>query len=367
MAGRRVLVVLHEEHLGGASISVLRCVPELERRGWAFAFWAPRPSALYDDLVEQGYEVFGEERGLIGYSWQALRIPPGPLRRLSSVPRYVRAMRAALKAFRPDLVHANSMYTLVEGLVARAAGVPVMFHVHEMVRPNRKGRIARALIHRTGSEVAAVSQAGVEALSDDDHRASLIPECVPIPEAYERRPRDTTPVVGTIGVLSRRKGTDTFVEAARILSEEDISFKLVGAPTAPLDEAWALELLRDLPANITYEKRVDPSEELKGWDVFVLPSREDPFPIVILEAMSMSLPVVAAAADGMIEQVTPETGFLVPVGDGQALAKAILELTSNPELRLTMGGAGRQRVVAEFSVERQASLIDAAYERALSR
>jgi hypothetical protein len=54
MSPRRVLVVLHEDELGGASRAVLRCVPGLEERGWEFVYWVPRPSPLFDHLSSIG-------------------------------------------------------------------------------------------------------------------------------------------------------------------------------------------------------------------------------------------------------------------------------------------------------------------------
>ncbi len=73
----RVLVVLHEESPGGASISLMRCVPGLEERGWEFSFFVPRPGKLFDELRERGYRVSGAPRTIV-YSLRALRLDPGP-------------------------------------------------------------------------------------------------------------------------------------------------------------------------------------------------------------------------------------------------------------------------------------------------
>lgn len=368
---RTVLVVLHGEAVGGASLSVLRLIPELERRGWRFVFWAPRPSALYDELVARGLDAHGEPRGLIGYSWQALRVPPGVARRLARLPRYFGSLRRLIKETRPALVHANSLYTLGEALTARALRVPTVFHVHEMVRPNAKGRIARRLAHTFNDVVIGVSDSGAAALSTDGSRAKVVYECVSIPsEVPVREDRKGRSVIGTVGVVSRRKGSDLFVEAARLVREQkdEIEFRMVGSADDPLDAAWASDLLARLPAvGIEHEPSADVAAELAGWDAFVLPSRSDPFPIVVLEAMASELPVIGTRVDGIAEQVTPETGILVEADDPDALAAAILELHRNPERRREMGRAGRARVAERFSLERQAQGIHEAYLEALGR
>jgi glycosyltransferase involved in cell wall biosynthesis len=73
--------------------------------------------------------------------------------------------------------------------------------------------------------------------------------------------------------------------------------------------------------------RRDVDAILPGCDLFVLPSRDDAFPTVLLEAMAAGLPAVASAVGGIPEIVTPDvTGVLVPPGDAETLAAAIVDL-----------------------------------------
>jgi glycosyltransferase involved in cell wall biosynthesis len=101
--------------------------------------------------------------------------------------------------------------------------------------------------------------------------------------------------------------------------------------------------------------------------VFVLPSREDPFPIVVLEAMALGLPVIGTSVDGIAEQITPDVGSLVPPDDPDALADAISDLAGSAERRRMLGAAARERVIRNFTVEHQAHLIGEAYAHALTR
>lgn len=93
-----------------------------------------------------------------------------------------------------------------------------------------------------------------------------------------------------------------------------------------------------------------------GFDVLILPSYSEGIPKVILEAMACELPVVATPVGGIPEAVAHEdTGFLVPVGDRQALASSILALAENRDLRRSMGEAGRKRAQAAFRWDKFAS------------
>lgn len=100
--------------------------------------------------------------------------------------------------------------------------------------------------------------------------------------------------------------------------------------------------------------------------IFVMPSFYESFGISILEAMAFGLPVIATRAGGIPEVVEDgRTGFLVSPGDPQALAEATIELLRSPDLRRQMGRAGRERVLAKFTVGHVASQMLAVYQQTL--
>ena len=359
----KVVVIFHEPVLGGATISVLRTIPHLEERGWRFSFWVDRPSPLYDELKARGYDVGGDRR-LVAWSLPVLRQPPGVRRRLAGTPPYLARLRRFLRDREPDLVHANSLIALPEALVARREA-PVLFHVHEMSRDSVRGRIARRLAWRA-DELVAVSRACGERLAAGGPMPRIVYEAAPLPdEPAPVRGHPDPFVIGTVGVISRRKGSDVFVEAARraLAEAPGVEFRLVGGLTDILEVEWGRNVIdRAREAGVVYRERVDTLEELRSWDAFALPSRTDPFPIAMLEAMGSGLPVIGAASDGIAEQVTPECGELVAPGDPEALAAAMLRMArrSGAE-RAAMGAAGRRRVAEDFTVERQAAALDEAY------
>ena len=86
-------------------------------------------------------------------------------------------------------------------------------------------------------------------------------------------------------------------------------------------------------------------------DLFVLSSRWEGLPYVVLEAMAHRLPVVSTAVDGIPEAVLNEdTGLLVPAHDPVSLASAMRHLLGAPDLRRVMGERGRERVEHHFTV-----------------
>jgi glycosyltransferase involved in cell wall biosynthesis len=100
-----------------------------------------------------------------------------------------------------------------------------------------------------------------------------------------------------------------------------------------------------------------------GADLFILPSLEDNLPNTILEALSCGTPVVAFATGGIPEVVKDgENGRLAPVGDSQALARAILSLVLHPEESAQMGRNGRNLMVEEYSLPIQAQRYKTLYQ-----
>src|SRR3954452_203731 len=158
---RTALVVLHEEWLGGATLAVLKLVPLLEQRGWRFVFWAP-PGPAQDRIRESGWRVEGAERPVF-YTLRALRLPPGPLRRMAELPRYLHRFSRFLREVDPDLVHANALLTVAEAAVARAGRYPVLLHVHDMLPRGPRAALPRRFLSRLQA-VVAVSRASAGAV-----------------------------------------------------------------------------------------------------------------------------------------------------------------------------------------------------------
>ena len=348
---------------------MLRCLPGLTERGWEFSFWVP-PGDSFTELEGRGERVAGRERPH-AYGVAAMRLAPGARARLAAMPAYRRALRAWLAAERPALLHANSHTTLADAVVARGTGVPTLIHIHEMFGSGLKWRLGRRLVRRFGTEVVAVSEACADALETGGWRPRVIRNGVEVPAAPPPRPAGQGFVVGTVAAIARRKGIDVLVEAARRVRGQrpGIEFELIGDATDPLDADWAADVLaRAREGGIRHASRADVAAALGGWDAFVLPSRCDPFPLSMLEAMAAGLPVIGSAVDGIREQVAPGTGTLVGPEDPGALAEAILELAARPVAeREALGEAARERVATEFTIERQVEALDAAYRAAIAR
>ncbi|MBN1311282.1 MAG: glycosyltransferase [Anaerolineae bacterium] len=178
------------------------------------------------------------------------------------------------------------------------------------------------------------------------------------------------PLIGTVGRFDPQKDYRTWLQMASHVqaSLPGARFVIVGdGEFRRAIEAWIVEL--GLENNVMLlGSRPDIENIMPVFDVFVLSSRYEGLPNVILEAMSCGVPVVATSVDGTVELVHHnETGLLVKPHDALALAEAVLRILSNPEKARKMGQAGRSCAEDLFSLERMVTATDALYSRLLFR
>ena len=157
-------------------------------------------------------------------------------------------------------------------------------------------------------------------------------------------------IVLGVGFADYRKGIDLFVEAAKSVSSarDDVYFLWVGNLHLEMEKK-ILEATR-LCSRLVLQKAVaDTSLFYAGADIYLLTSREDPFPAVVLEAMDVGLPVVGFDnAGGFKDIVTDDTGALVPFEDVEALASAVLRLLGDPQRMEVMGRNAGKLVEERF-------------------
>jgi phosphatidylinositol alpha-1,6-mannosyltransferase len=154
------------------------------------------------------------------------------------------------------------------------------------------------------------------------------------------------------------KRVDTLLEAMpHVLQRHRAELSIIGTGSR-LDEYVALVQTLGIEEEVHFLGHVDHSKlpaHYASAHLFVLPSRMENFPLVLLEAMAGGLPVVATAVGGVPEMVVHgETGLLIPPNDPQALAEAINSLLDDPERMEAMGAKGRQRVMERFTWDKVA-------------
>jgi glycosyltransferase involved in cell wall biosynthesis len=170
--------------------------------------------------------------------------------------------------------------------------------------------------------------------------------------------------IGFVKWLEPKYGAQDLVEALGLLADLPFEAALVGdGPLRASLEARVGEL--GLAERVHFLGRRPHSEIpdlLRGFDILVMPSREEAWGVAAAEASSTAIPVVATRVGGIPEVVADgETGLLVPPSDPAALAAAIRRLGGDRRLRHRMGLAGRERVESLFTWTLCVDLMEGVY------
>jgi glycosyltransferase involved in cell wall biosynthesis len=172
-------------------------------------------------------------------------------------------------------------------------------------------------------------------------------------------------VVGVTAHLTRKKGHRSFLQAATLVAGQmpNVKFLLVGEGRER-DALEAQVRAAGLAGRVIFSGfQDDVLPWMAAMDVLVLPTIEkEGFGRVLVEAGAMSKPVISTDIGGMAEVVNNgESGIIVPAGEVNDMADAMLRLLKDEELRLRMGRAGRARALARFSVEQMVASTEAVY------
>ncbi len=267
-----------------------------------------------------------------------------------------RALSRLAREERPGAVLLNGLTTacsvLALGLVldrSAAARTVVCDHNHFDAR-SRPWRWLRARLYPRVAAVVSLTQADAARFAALNPRTEVIPNASPLQADASACVPD--PVVLAVGRHVAQKGFDLLLAAwARVLATlPQARLRIVGdgpltaelrAQAQALGVADSVRWLAPTPAI---------EAEYRAAAVFVLPSRYEGMPLVLLEAQALGLPAVAFdCPTGPAEIIAPDTGIVVPAGDTAALAAALLRLLGDAELRRQMSRAAIERSRRVFS------------------
>lgn len=364
---RRVLLLIKGLGRGGAEQLLVNAAPYLDRSRFEYriAYLLPWKDALVDDLEKLGISshCLGGGRSL---AW-------------------IRRLHDLVRKDGIDLVHGHSPLPAVGARLSLPGAIQQVYTEHGAWEHYHRGTYWANLltfphndyVFAVSAEVSAsiryptalqiMRMPRVETLYHGIDPASVSGWNSPDGVRDELGIPNGAPVVGTVANFRALKGHGQLLRAALHVRREipEVRFVLVGR--GPLEGAIRREALElGLDGTVVFAGfRTDAPRVASAFDVFVLPSLHEGLSIALLEAMALGKPSVVTRVGGVPEVIQPEReGLLVPPGDAVALARAILSLLRDSQLRARLGKAARRRA-AEFDIRRTVRRIEAVYEELL--
>jgi glycosyltransferase involved in cell wall biosynthesis len=298
-----------------------------------------------------------------------------------------------------DIVHTHTPKPgLLGQLAARLAGVPVVvktlhgFYFHDGMRPawrrfyifmERIAALCSDLIFSQNREDVETSRmekicpsSKIKYLGVGIDVKRFDPAAVSRDEIRRRRAevgvRPGGAIIGFVGRLVREKGILELLAAGRLVREKlpDVRFLFIGPVDPEKDDALgpAIASQFGLADVCSFTgMREDMPELYALMDLFVLPSHREGLPRVLMEAAAMGIPSVATDIRGCREVVRHgRNGLLVPLGDVEALAGAILQLLTDRDLARRLGQEARRVALDEFDERKGFEAVKAEYQRLLA-
>lgn len=367
----------------GADKVLLDLIRGLDKKRYQAHVVLPCDGVLVDTLRHENIDVrvlpypimrrkYFTPLGVLEYGWNFVR--------------YSRQLAQLAKKLHIDIVHTNTSAVLEGSWVSKRLKIPQLWAVHEIIiSPKIMFKTTSWLISHFADTTVTVSKAAKRHLLESGYFKEkdihVIYNGVDSERfhpnnngAYLRKEwniPDDALVVGMIGRINRWKGQHDFLTAMNEVLATHTNVYAVIVGSAFEGEEWREIELDEAIANSPYANRIirsgyrTDSEQVHGlFDIFVLPSTNpDPFPTVVLEAMSTGKPIVGYRHGGICEMVREGyNGYLVEVRNVKDLSDIISYLLEDNQIRHVMGVRSRQRLLEHFSLSTYITNYSDAYD-----
>lgn len=348
----RVVHVTQGLEMGGQEKLLVEFARHADRRGVDLSFLSlSTPGPLSAEIEACGWPV------------QALGLGPGLF------PGLVSRLARLFRRQRPDVVHTHNNRPLIYAApAARVAGVGRIVHTQhgrgfgvtrrQTVLTRWAARLARPFVCVSKDSAAWMIENGIP-----ETRIQVLWNGIDLARFAFTGPDPNGPAL-IVARLSPEKDLTTLLRAAALVTRFDPGFRLDIAGDGPCrGDLQALAQVLGIEENVRFLGLVqDIPTLLSRASLFVLSSITEGVSLTLLEAMARGLPVVATRVGGNPEVVSDGvTGMLVPSGDPDALATAILRLRRDSSLARQMGFAGRARVERDFDIRAMVASYEALY------
>jgi len=282
-------------------------------------------------------------------------------------------LRRIMRKANIDLVHVNDqpVRDLYAIILARSLRIPCV----SFIRSDRAGKLS-SYKKRFLNEVVDVFVANSHYIKERWVHRGLKAENVVVVHNAITQEKVAAPavmdnqgfVLGCVSQFRKGKGHAFLLRAFRkiVKMRKNVHLLLVGDGPL-LEDAKKLASRLNIEMSVTFcGYQNNPLEWIKKMDLFILPSEDEPFGRVVLEAMLMNVPVVATNGGGVPEIITHEkTGLLVEYNKDDELSAAVFRCLDDEELRSRFARSGRELVEREFSIEAHVKRVENVYDNSL--
>jgi glycosyltransferase involved in cell wall biosynthesis len=276
-----------------------------------------------------------------------------------------RRIAAKLRAFQPEIVHTQLKRAAWHGgRAGKLAGVPVVAKLHNYV-DLKKYRHIHTLFCTTEDQKKYVSNNGWP-----EDRVEVVPNFSRVHPTENLRNFQKSPVrILSYGRYVKKKGFDLLLHAFKSLLDSGIHAQLtIGGQGEELASLESLAKKLNIQDSVRLGQWIDDvTAALDAADLFVLPSLDEPFGIVMLEAMARGVPIISTRTKGPSEVLSEATASLVEIGSAEALANAMKDCAQNPDQALERADKALKCYRQNYYQDAVLPKIESVYKRVANR
>jgi glycosyltransferase involved in cell wall biosynthesis len=362
---KNILFVSHDANRAGAQILLLRFLRLLkENKDFRFSILLKEGGIIENEFIETAPTYFWN----VAKSSGTRAFIDKLIKKIFKKNNHKNDILEVLKNQKFDLIISN---TIVNGDIfsdLKLLNVPIKTYVHELemgIQQYTKPEFFQNVLTLSNSFIACAASVKENLIKNhqvDTTKIAVLPSMLPeaalnyqLDNLLNKKLREKYNIpanaflVGGMGTVDLRKGVDIFLQvASRLKTKSDIFFLWVGGQENEIDyKNFQIDKNRLELENVTFQSSVEnPLDYMSIFDVFFVSSREDPYPLVVLEAAILSKPIVCFdKAGGAKDFVENDCGAVIEYLNVDDVARKIVELKENKALVEQMGISGRKKVL----------------------
>ena len=337
---KKILFVNHEESRTGAPKIVFDVAKEMKKY-YETAMVSLKKGSMHEDFKNKFRVIYPKLSSV-------------------SIENEIIARRILIKE-KPDLVYVNCIVSYHYAIEAKKLGIPVIFHIHELEEGFKSALydVDSSEFNNWADVFIAVSNPVYNFLIDkkkcNSFKIKLINAFISSKEVIEKSKiksydsvingidkKNNEIVVMNIGSICKRKGTDVFIKTHKILKQRGYkNFKFIWIGGFEFKNQVLEDLNNKEEGCLFLGEKKNPFPYLNAADIFLLSSREDPFPLVCLESMTLGKPIIAFKDGGGMPKVIDNCcGLVVDELNPEKFADAIIKLIKDKKLMKKLSDNG---------------------------
>jgi glycosyltransferase involved in cell wall biosynthesis len=381
---KKILYVNHVGLISGAERVLQNLIARLNRAEFEPVIAIPESGKLFTELTNQGMKVYPIQTPLLIRTYNPVKL----CRYIIDFYKVTKRLNVIIIQENISLLHANSFSAhLYSILAAKITKRPIIWHMHDIITPRWFNKPVVWFAGKMANKIVAVSNAVRDSLlkfgiaEDKIQTVYNGMDCeISVPTALERQQirnefaiSDHTVVITMVGAITPWKGQHILLQTAVKLASSipSVRYLLIGDILLDSDKVYQQNLLNivkqnQLESQIVFTGfRSDVSKIMAASDIIVHSSvKPDPLPTVILEAMALKKPVIAARIGGVPEIIESGiTGLLFIPENVTELATAVNQLVINQNMRERIGEAARKRIEQSFNIIQNIFQIESIYRQ----